>query len=189
MRCAGHEKSKSDTPTWPNAVPARTNDTATSPNDQMLRLPRKLDSNHHIWNAICNARGNRDHPPTSPNTVPATQNCAPKSKRNLPQKVEASFARRIQPWSEHDPTMNSSSCARRFAEVTFSFRASEINFSWKIITLCLPAIFPKFTKCFACHEKRYSDITKCCVCHRKWHRNINKCCACHEKWEGFHDGS
>ena len=29
---------------------------------------------HDIWNAIYNARNNRWHPPTSPNTAPATQN-------------------------------------------------------------------------------------------------------------------
>ena len=29
---------------------------------------------HHIWNVIYNARSNRHHPPTSPNTAPATQN-------------------------------------------------------------------------------------------------------------------
>ena len=37
------------------------------------------------------ARGNRHHPPTSPNTAPATENCIPKSKRNLPNTVQESF--------------------------------------------------------------------------------------------------
>ena len=44
---------------------------------QILRLPRKknvtMDANH-IWNPICIARSIRSHPPTSPNTAPATQN-------------------------------------------------------------------------------------------------------------------
>ena len=30
----------------------------------------------HIWNVIYNARSNKSHPPTSPNTAPATQNIA-----------------------------------------------------------------------------------------------------------------
>ena len=45
----------------------------------------------HIWNLIYNARSNRHHPPTSPNTAPTTQNCIPKSKRNCPKTDEVSF--------------------------------------------------------------------------------------------------
>ena len=52
---------------------------------QVLRLPhrmtRRLDP-RHIWNIISNARNNKCHPPTSPNTAPATQNDHPKCERN-----------------------------------------------------------------------------------------------------------
>ena len=44
---------------------------------QILRLPRKMNlmiDPRHIWNVIYNARSNRSHNPTSPNTAPATQN-------------------------------------------------------------------------------------------------------------------
>ena len=44
---------------------------------QILRLPRKMNlmiDPHHIWNVIYNAQSNRHHPPSSPNTAPATQN-------------------------------------------------------------------------------------------------------------------
>ena len=44
---------------------------------QILRLPRRkthLLNHHHVWNLIYNARSNRCHHPTSPNTAPATQN-------------------------------------------------------------------------------------------------------------------
>ena len=44
---------------------------------QILRLPRKMNlmiAPRHIWNVIYNAWSNRHHPPTAPNTVPATQN-------------------------------------------------------------------------------------------------------------------
>ena len=44
---------------------------------QILRLPRKMNlmlDPHHLWNVIYNARSNSQHPPTSPNTAPATQN-------------------------------------------------------------------------------------------------------------------
>ena len=44
---------------------------------QVLRLPHKMTrmlDRRHIWNLISNARSNRCHHPTSPNTAPATQN-------------------------------------------------------------------------------------------------------------------
>ena len=44
---------------------------------QILHLPRKMTvmiDPRHIWNVIYNARSNRNHNPTSPNTAPATQN-------------------------------------------------------------------------------------------------------------------
>ena len=44
---------------------------------QILRLPRKMNvinDPHRIWNIISNARSNESHPPTSPNTAPATLN-------------------------------------------------------------------------------------------------------------------
>ena len=44
---------------------------------QILRLPRKINlmiDRAHIWKVIYNARRNKSHPPTSPNTAPATQN-------------------------------------------------------------------------------------------------------------------
>ena len=43
---------------------------------QILRLPGKMNLKihpHQIWNVIYNARSNRNHNPTSPNTAPATQ--------------------------------------------------------------------------------------------------------------------
>ena len=102
-------------------------------------------------------------------TAPATQKCTPKSKRNSPRTVEASIPMRgrfdhdpsmIRTWSEHDPTMNSSSRTRPFAEVT--------HFVLKITTFRAPAIS--------------SNFTEYCACHKKWHSKITKCCACHEKW-------
>ena len=44
---------------------------------QILRLPRKvtvMTDPRHIWHVTYNARNNQCHPPTSPNTAPATQN-------------------------------------------------------------------------------------------------------------------
>ena len=44
---------------------------------QILPLPRIMNvmiEPHHRWNVIYNAQSNRQHPPTSPNTAPATHN-------------------------------------------------------------------------------------------------------------------
>ena len=148
---------------------------------QILRLPRKMMriiDCRHLWNVIYNARSNRHHPPTSPNTAPATQNCTPKSKKHLPKTAEASIPMRGR--FDHDPSMNSSSRTRPFAEVTF--RASETHFVLKITTFRASAIYPNFTEYCACHKKWHSKITKYCACHKKWHSKITKYCACHEKW-------
>ena len=75
---------------------------------QILRLPRKMNlmiNPHHIWNVIYNKRSDRHHPPTSPNTAPATQNDRPTSDRNLRKTAETSFPMRdrsetVRPWSD-----------------------------------------------------------------------------------------
>ena len=44
---------------------------------ELLRLPRRMTrmlDRRHIWNVFYNARSNKCHHPTSPNTAPATQN-------------------------------------------------------------------------------------------------------------------
>ena len=81
---------------------------------QILRLPRKMNlmlNSLHTWNAIYNAWSNICHPPTSPNTAPATKNDLPKSETNLLKTAEVSFPMRdrsetvptmIRPWSDHE---------------------------------------------------------------------------------------
>ena len=144
---------------------------------QILRLPRKMNlmlNSLHTWNAIYNAWSNICHPPTSPNTAPATKNDLPKSETNLLKTAEVSFPMRdrsendprmIREWSDHDPTMKTQTATRRAAEVTFRARQKQILL--KITTFPGPAIIPHFTKC--------------CACHKKWHMNFTKCCAWHKK--------
>ena len=84
---------------------------------QVLRLPRKMTRllyRPHIWNVISNARSNRCHYPTSPNTAPATKNDTARCQRKSPKTGETSFPMRgrsdhdprmIRPWSENDPRM------------------------------------------------------------------------------------
>ena len=57
----------------PNILPRK----VTVQHHQILRLPRKvtvMTDPRHIWHVTYNARNNQCHPPTSPNTAPATQN-------------------------------------------------------------------------------------------------------------------
>ena len=73
---------------------------------QILRLTRKMTpmlDPRYIWNLISNARSNRCHYPTSPNTAPATQNDHLTCGRNLRKTSETSFPMRGR--SETDPTM------------------------------------------------------------------------------------
>ena len=65
---------------------------------QILRLPRKLNriiDPHHIWNVIYNARSKQSHPPTSPNTAPATKSWSSRFERKLPE-VLLSIERRFE---------------------------------------------------------------------------------------------
>ena len=85
-----------------------------------LRLPRKMTvmtDPRHIWNVIYNARNNRWHRPTSPNTAPATQIDSWNFHKNFSKTAETSFTMRdrseqdprmIRAGSENDPTMKPS---------------------------------------------------------------------------------
>ena len=140
---------------------------------QILRLPRKMNpmlNSLHTWNAIYNARSERQHPPTSPNTAPATKNDLPKSEKNLVKTDETSFPMRdrsehdpsmIRPWSDHENAKLNPPRRRGY------FRARQKQILLKITTFRAPAIIPNFTEYCACHEK--------------WHLNFTKYCACHEK--------
>ena len=73
---------------------------------QVLHLPRKMTRllyRPHIWNVISNARSNRCHYPTSPNTAPATKNDTARCQRKSPKTGETSFPMRGR--SDHDPSM------------------------------------------------------------------------------------
>ena len=95
---------------------------------QILCLPRNPMLNSlHTWNVIYNARNERQHPPTSPNTAPATKNDLPKSEKNLVKTDKTSFPMRDR---DHDPTIKTQNWTRRAAEVTFAVARS--RFYWKL---------------------------------------------------------
>ena len=146
---------------------------------QILRLPRKMTlmiNPRHTWNAIYNARNNRWHPPTSPNTAPATPNDSPKFQKHFSKTDETSITMRDR--SETIPSwiragcMKPSSATRLATEVTFHDHHD--LFVLKITTFRAPAIILNFTECCACHEKWQFNITKYCACHEKCHLNVTK---------------
>ena len=92
--------------TYETSFPMRGATGVTIQPHQILRLPRKMTRllyRPHIWNVISNARSNRCHYPTSPNTAPATKNDTARFQRKSPKTGETSFPMRGR--SEHDPTM------------------------------------------------------------------------------------
>ena len=95
---------------------------------QTLRLPRKktltLDP-RHTGKVIYSARSHRCHPPTSPNTAPATQNDFLKFDRNFSKTDETSFTMRDR--SDHDPRMKPS--VRNPPRNRGSFSCSPLAFS------------------------------------------------------------
>ena len=77
--CACHAKWMSSMicVTYETSFPMRGASKVTLQPHQMLRLPRKLNvinDLRHIWKLISKAWSKSSHPPTSPNTAPATQN-------------------------------------------------------------------------------------------------------------------
>ena len=153
---------------------------------QVLHLPRKMTRllyRPHIWNVISNARSNRCHYPTSPNTAPATKNDTARCQRKSPKTGETSFPMRGR--SDHDPSMirewkrkpQPASQVRLLCEVPRSIFYCKIQCFAPNLT-----VRQTFTKYCACHEKWHYNFTKYCACHEKCHLNVTKYCACHEKW-------
>ena len=142
---------------------------------QILHLPRKMTRllyRPHIWNVISNARSNRCHYPTSPNTAPATKNDTARCQRKSPKTGETSFPMRgrsdhdprmIRAWSENDPSMKTQTATRLASEVTF--RAHHEHFLLKNTTFRAQSYIQTFTKYCACHVKCHLNFTKYCACH------------------------
>ena len=165
---------------------------------QILRLSRRkthILSPHHIWNLIYNARSNRCHHPTSPNTAPVTQKDShTQSSSHMKRHFQCGDdPRMIRPW-------NRQSATRLATEVTF--RAQHEHFLLQNTTFRAQSYIQTFTKYCTCHEKWHLTFTKYCACHEKWHHgsssshikphlqcaeqqvspsNLTKYCACHAK--------
>ena len=171
-------------PTSPNTAPATKIDchdwSASHMKRYLLWMEQQVSSSnitkycacHDKWlswligvtyETLFNARSNKCHPPTSPNTLPATQNDPPKFHRNFSKTDETSFAMRDR--SDHDPSMmrpqNRQSATRLRSPRACCIEKYNISRSSYYI-------IPNFTQC--------------CTCHEKWHLNFTKYCACHGKW-------
>ena len=139
--------------TYETSFPMRGATVNTLQPHQILRLPRKMTTQH------------------------LTEICWKQLKRHFQCATDPSM---IRDRSEHDPTQKTQNWTRRAAKATFRTRQEQILL--KITTFPAPAIIPNFTKCCACHEKWHMNFTKCCTCHKKRNMNFTKCCTCHEKW-------
>ena len=173
---------------------------------QILRLPRKMTRllyRPHIWNVISNARSNRCHHPTSPNTAPATKNdstalssshmkrhfqCAEQqvSLSNLTkycachEKWHCKISKKISKnrWnviSNAGPIRAWSDHDPTMKTQTATRLASEVTFRAHHEHFLL-----KNTTFRA--QSYIQTFTKYCACQVKCHLNFTKYCACHEKW-------
>ena len=119
---------------------------------QVLRQPRKMNlmiDPHHIWNVIYNAWSNRHHPPTAPNTAPATQMNVMIDRAYLWNVIS-----NAQSSKSHPPTSPSTAPATQNESHVWS--ASHMK------------------RHFQCAEQQasISNLTKYCAYHAKLHSQI-----------------
>ena len=177
---------------------------------RILRLPRKMTvmtDPRHIWNVIYNARNNRWHPPTSPNTAPATQIDSWNFHKNFSKTAETSFTMRDR--SENDPTMirawseNETVTPQPASQARLLFALATSIFYWKIQHFALqlsfhisrnaapatkkstwtspntaPAMENDSHDWSSSHMKRHLQ----CAEQQRCFCNVTKYCACHGKW-------
>ena len=115
---------------------------------QILHLPRKMTvmiDPRHIWNGIYNARSNRSHNPTSPNTAPATQN-------ESHDWSASHMKRHLQCAEQQESQSNSPNTAPATQKESHDWSASHMK---------------RHLEC-AEQAKSTSNLTKYCACHAKW---------------------
>ena len=99
-----------------------------------------------IWNVMYNARSNRSHPPTSPNTAPATQNdCEDWSASHMKRHLQCA--------EQQDSQSNFTKyCACHAKWIPWLIRVSHMK---------------RHLEC-AEQQESPSTFTKYCACHAKW---------------------
>ena len=104
-----------------------------------------------IWNVIYNARSNRSHPPTSPNTAPATQNdCDDWSASHMKRHLQCAEQQESQ-------SNFTKYCACHAKWISWLIRVShETSFTMRGVT----GITIQLTKHCACHAKGISWLIR-----------------------------
>ena len=163
--CACHAKSVSSMicVTDETSFPMRGASEVTLQPHQIVRLPRKMNvinDLRHIWNLISNARSKESHPPTSPNTAPATKAWSWRFHRKLPEVLppierDDSTISEDNPRISEDirryPRIKSSSRTRRFGDLPDPILVTRF---YRKIQHFAVLLSPKMSqKCCACHEK------------------------------------
>ena len=169
---------------------------------QILRLPRKMNlmiDPRHIWNVIYNARSNKRHTTSSPNTAPATQNeshdwSASHMKRHFQCAEQAKSPSNLTKYcacheickfkiSAETPWIASANrkTIRTDSEHDPTMKSSSRTRRFGDLTR--PILETHFVwKNTTFRVPAISqNVTTCCACHEKWHPNFTKYCACHEK--------
>ena len=178
---------------------------------QILRLPRKMTlmiNPRHTWNAIYNARSNKWHPPTSPNTAPATPNDSPKFQKHFSKTDETSITMRdrsetiprmIREWSENETVTPQPASQPRllFTPTTsilyWKIQHFALRLSFQISPNAAPATksdtstSPNTAPATQndCHDWSSSHMKRYylqCAEQQVASSNITKYCACHAKW-------
>ena len=135
-----------------------------------------------ICNVIYNARSNRSHPPTSPNTAPATQNdcddwSASDMKRHLQcaeqQESQSNFTKNTAPATQKRNLMID---PRLTWNVIYNERSNRNRNPTSPNTA--PATQNESHDWSASHMKRHLE----CAEQAKSTSNLTKYCACHAKW-------
>ena len=151
---------------------------------QILHLPRKMTvmiDPRHIWNVIYNARSNRSHNPTSPNTAPATQNESHDwSESHMKRHLQCAEQQESQSNFTKHCTCHSkwiSWLIRIRYETSFTMRgATRVTLQLQQNTA--PATQNASHDWSASHMKRHLE----CAEQAKSTSNLSKSCACHAKW-------
>ena len=160
---------------------------------QILRLPRKMNliiDPCHTWNAIYNARNNRWHPPTSPNTAPATKNdCHHWSSSHMKRYFQCAE----QQVASSNITKYCACHAKWLSwlismtyETLFTMRGTTggilqhhqiLRLPRKMTVMTDPRhIWNAMKRYLQCAEQQVasSNITKYCACHAKWFSKISE---------------
>ena len=149
-----------------------------------------------IWNVIYNARSNRSHPATSPNTAPATQNdcddwSASHMKRHLQCAEQAQSASNLTKHcacheickfkiSAETPWIASANrkTIRRHSEHNPTIKSSSRTRRFGDLTRPILETHFVWKNTTFRAPPIYQNFTRCCACHEEF----TKYCACQAKW-------